>query len=108
MDRRSDVELLRVGDPDAFAAFYRRHVRNVIGLVARRAQPGDVGDIVAEVFATALVHRRRYDPARGAAGGGGAGSGLNKLSDTSRRGAIQAQMCERLRINRPLLLLDEQ
>jgi RNA polymerase sigma factor (sigma-70 family) len=107
MDWRSDVELLRAGDPDAFAAFYRRHARDVIRLVARRAEPGDVGDVVAEVFATALVHRRRFDPARGAAGAWLAGIALHKLADVKRRGAVQAQMCERLRINRPSLILDE-
>ncbi len=63
-DLCTDAELLAAtpGDPDAFAIFYRRYVQMVLALVARRAEPDDVGDVVAEVFATALVHRRRYDP----------------------------------------------
>jgi RNA polymerase sigma factor (sigma-70 family) len=105
MDSRSDQELLRATprDPDAFAAFYRRHVRALIALVARRAGPDDVGDIVAEVFATALVHRRRYDPGRGSAGAWLTGIALNKLADARRRGAVQARMCERLMLERPPL-----
>jgi RNA polymerase sigma factor (sigma-70 family) len=105
MDSRSDQELLRATprDPDAFAAFYRRHVRAVIALAARRAGPDDVGDIVAEVFATALVHRRRYDPGRGSAGAWLTGIALNKLADARRRGAVQARMCERLMLERPPL-----
>ena len=69
-DSRTDAELLAAGpaNPDAFAAFYRRHVPTVLALVGRRARrQADVGDLVAEVFATALVYRRRYDPKRGTA-----------------------------------------
>jgi RNA polymerase sigma factor (sigma-70 family) len=107
MDPRSDLELLRSGDPDAFAVFYRRHVRSVIALVTRRAEPGDVGDVVAEVFATALVYRRRFDSERGPAGAWLTGIAQNKLADARRRGAVHARMCERLRINRPVLEVEE-
>ena len=101
----SDSELLArtPGDADAFAVFYRRHSRAVLAFVARRAAPPDVGDLVAEVFATALVHCRRYDPARGAAGAWLAGIALNKLAETRRRGAAEARMCRRLGIRRPVL-----
>ncbi len=100
-----DSELLArtPGDADAFAVFYRRHSRAVLAFVARRAAPPDVGDLVAEVFATALVHCRRYDPARGAAGAWLAGIALNKLAETRRRGAAEARMCRRLGIRRPVL-----
>jgi RNA polymerase sigma factor (sigma-70 family) len=104
-DRRSDAELLAETprDPDAFAVFYRRHVRMVVAFVARRAEPGDVGDLVAEVFATALVHRRRYDPTRGAGGAWLTGIALHKVADASRRGAVHTQMCRRLSMRRPEL-----
>ncbi len=104
-DARSDGELLSLtpSDPDAFAVFYRRHARGVLAFVARRAQPSDVGDLVAEVFATALVHCRRYDSARGSAGAWLTGIALNKIADARRRGAVQARLCRRLGIRRPVL-----
>lgn len=107
-DRRSDAELLAATprDPDAFAVFYRRHVRMVLALVARRADPGDVGDLVAEVFATALVDRRRYDPARGPGGAWLAGIAHHKLADVARRGVLEARMCRRLGIRPPELLVE--
>jgi DNA-directed RNA polymerase specialized sigma24 family protein len=56
-DPRSDAELLAAtpADPEAFATFYRRHVHAVLSFIAQRAARDDVGDLVAEVFATALV-----------------------------------------------------
>jgi RNA polymerase sigma-70 factor (ECF subfamily) len=75
----------------------------VLGFVARRAQPSDLGDLVAEVFATALVHRRRYDPSRGPAGAWLVGIAAHKIADASRRGMVEARMCRRLRIDRPAL-----
>jgi RNA polymerase sigma factor (sigma-70 family) len=104
-ETRTDGELLAAtpGDPDAFAVFYRRHVKAVLGFVARRAQPADVGDLVAEVFATALVHRRRYDSERGSAGAWLTGIATNQLADARRRGAVEAQLCRRLGMVRPTL-----
>jgi DNA-directed RNA polymerase specialized sigma24 family protein len=97
-DPRSDAELLAAtpGDPDAFAVFYQRHVRTLAAFVERRAQQQDVGDLVAEVFATALVHRRRYDPARGNGYDWLAGIARHKLADAARRGTAEARLCRRL------------
>jgi RNA polymerase sigma factor (sigma-70 family) len=105
LDRYSDAELLAATpeDPDAFAVFYRRHAEMVLGFVTRRAAPADVGDLVAEVFATALVHRRRYDPARGTAGAWLVGIASHKIADANRRGMVEVRMCRRLRIDRPTL-----
>ncbi len=105
LEHLSDAELLALtpGDPEAFAVFYRRHSRAVLAFVARRAAPPDVGDVVAEVFATALVHCRRYDPARGAAGAWLTGIAANLLAGVARRGAVEARMCRRLGIRRPVL-----
>jgi DNA-directed RNA polymerase specialized sigma24 family protein len=108
-DPRSDAQLLALTprDPDAFAAFYRRHVRAVLGFVARRAAPADVGDLVAEVFATALVSCRRYDPSRGAAGAWLIGIATHKLADANRRGEVEGRMCRRLGMARPVLSADD-
>jgi RNA polymerase sigma factor (sigma-70 family) len=105
----SDGELLALtpSDADAFAVFYRRHSRAVLAFVARRAAPSDVGDLVAEVFATALVHCRRYDPGRGAAGAWLAGIAANLVAGAARRGAVEARMCHRLGIRLPSLLEEE-
>ncbi len=99
-DPRSDGELLAAttADEDAFAAFYRRHVQAVIGFVSGRVAPDEVADVVAEVFATALVFRRRYDPARGDGGSWLTGIARNKLADVRRRGAVEVRMCRRLGI----------
>lgn len=53
-------------DPEAFAELYRRHVDRVVGFAAKRvASPGDVADVVAATFVTALESARSYDPRRG-------------------------------------------
>lgn len=102
-DIHSDAELPAAtpADPDAFAAFYRRHVRGVLAFAARHAEPDEIGDLVAEVFATALVHRRRFDPARGNAGAWLAGIARHKLADGRRRRKLEARMCRRLGIRLP-------
>jgi RNA polymerase sigma-70 factor (ECF subfamily) len=102
-DPRSDGELLAATprDPEAFAAFFRRHVHAVLGYVSRRAARDDVSDLVAEVFATALAYRGRYDPGRGSAGAWLTGIARNKMADARRRGAVEARMCRRLGMRRP-------
>jgi RNA polymerase sigma-70 factor (ECF subfamily) len=102
-DSRSDSELLAAtpADPDAFAAFYRRHVRGVLAFVARHAEREDVGDLVAEVFAAALVYRRRFDPVRGSADAWLAGIARHKIADARRRFEVEARMCRRLGIRPP-------
>lgn len=96
-DPRTDAELLSATrDPEAFAAFYRRHVRRVMAFCARQAAADDVGDLVSEVFATALLYRRRFDPARGTAAGWLVGIASNKLADARRRGAVEARTYRRI------------
>ena len=53
-------------DPEAFAEVYRRLVDRVVSFAARRvSDPGDVADIVAATFLTALESLSGYDPGRG-------------------------------------------
>jgi RNA polymerase sigma factor (sigma-70 family) len=59
----SDAELLAGtrSDPDAFAAFYDRYERAVVGYLMRRTGNAEVtADLTAEVFAAALGTAHRY------------------------------------------------
>jgi RNA polymerase sigma-70 factor (ECF subfamily) len=61
----SDAELLRAGDPDAFAVVYDRHVARVHAWA--RARVGEhAADLTAEVFARAWLSRSRFRDQDGA------------------------------------------
>jgi RNA polymerase sigma factor (sigma-70 family) len=64
--RRSDAELLcgiASCDPHAFSAFYRRHLRLVLGTLARDTGDREIAaDLTAEVFAAVMVAAGRYKP----------------------------------------------
>jgi DNA-directed RNA polymerase specialized sigma24 family protein len=105
---RSDDELLAAArrEPEAFAAFYRRHVDAVLRyLLYRTRSAEDAAELTAEVFAAALESSRcfkRQDvPARawlfGIAG--------HKLADSRRRRRIAAGARRRLGVE-PLALDD--
>ncbi|HTU97575.1 MAG TPA: sigma factor [Solirubrobacteraceae bacterium] len=71
-DPRTDGEVLvaSVTDPEAFAIFYRRHVRGVLSFFRRRVPGAELAfDLTAETFAAALEATPRYrprpEPARG-------------------------------------------
>jgi RNA polymerase sigma factor (sigma-70 family) len=68
-DRDDDALLLAAaGDADAFARFYRRHVRAMIAYFHRRTSDAETAaDLTAETFAAALEGCHRFDPARGSA-----------------------------------------
>jgi DNA-directed RNA polymerase specialized sigma24 family protein len=64
-DPRTDGELLAatVTDPEAFAVFYRRHVRGVLSFFRRRAPGAELAfELTAETFAAALEATPRYAP----------------------------------------------
>jgi RNA polymerase sigma-70 factor (ECF subfamily) len=59
----ADEELLRLAgrDAEAFAVFYRRHVRSIVVFFERRtACRATATDLTAETFAQAYVSRHRY------------------------------------------------
>jgi RNA polymerase sigma-70 factor (ECF subfamily) len=86
---RPDAELLADPDPEAFGAFYDRHLPAVTAYVGRRARRADLTfDVVAETFARALEHRARYDAARGPAVAWPLGIARNLLVDAARRGRV--------------------
>lgn len=98
-DHRSDAQLLRLTatDPEAFGRFYRRHVRWVLAVCARRCGDAELAaDVTAETFATVLAQRDRFDPDRGSAGNWLFQIALHKLADSQRRGFAERRARDRL------------
>lgn len=96
---RSDADLLALEDPDgsAFAIFYQRHIRVLLGAMHRRGvEPAMAADIAADTFLAALVHRGDFDPHRGSARGWLFGIQRNKMADHHRRRAQNERLRDRL------------
>ena len=93
-DPRSDEELLAATatDAEAFAVFYRRHLRSVLAYLVHRTGRRDLAaDLAAETFAAALQGLDRYEPRPGQARGWLFTIASNKLADAARRGAVAAR-----------------
>jgi RNA polymerase sigma factor (sigma-70 family) len=108
LDPRTDEELLAAvaGEPDAFGAFYRRHVRPLIGYFMRRTGDAELAaDLCAETFAAALDGLHRFDPGRGPAVAWLYGIARRLLSHAARRGVVEDRARRRLGMS-PLLLTD--
>jgi RNA polymerase sigma factor (sigma-70 family) len=100
-DQRSDEELLTSAEPAAFALFYRRHVRDVLGYMMRRTgDPETAADLTAETFAAAIVARRRFRPVGAPAGAWLFAIARRKLVDYQRRGYADERVRRRLGIER--------
>jgi RNA polymerase sigma-70 factor (ECF subfamily) len=79
-----------VDDPEAFARFYRRHVRGVLAYFRRRAPDAETAaDLTAETFAAALEGRRRYEPERGPAAAWLYGIARRRLIALQRHGRVE-------------------
>jgi RNA polymerase sigma factor (sigma-70 family) len=90
-DPRNDDQLLAATatDPEAFAVFYRRHLRSVLAFLMHRTERRDLAaDLAAETFAAALQALPRYRPGNGSARGWLFAIASNKLADSARRGAV--------------------
>jgi RNA polymerase sigma factor (sigma-70 family) len=95
----SDDELLRrvaMGDDDAFARFYRRHLDGVLAFLRRRvAQPELAFDLAAETFAAVILaapdRRGEGEPAAWLYG-----IARNKLRESLRRGRVEDAARRRL------------
>lgn len=88
-DPRTDGELLIAtgSDPEAFAVFYRRHVRGVLMFFRRRVRDVEVAfDLAAETFAAALEGSARYELRTEPARGWLYGIAWNQLHEAQRRG----------------------
>jgi RNA polymerase sigma factor (sigma-70 family) len=108
MEARGDEELLvaSADDPEAFAAFYRRHVDLVLAYFAVRTRRADVAaDLTAETFAAALRGVRRYRRQQEPAAAWLFAIARNKLADAARRGAVADRARRRLGME-PLPLTD--
>jgi RNA polymerase sigma-70 factor (ECF subfamily) len=112
LEHLSDADLLALtaSDMDAFAVFYRRHVRWVLRVGARRTGSAEhAADLTAEVIASALLAAGRFRPARpdGAATNWLFGILLHKLAGFERRGAAERRGRRRLRLSEPVLSSEE-
>lgn len=98
---QTDEELLVADTPEAFAEFYRRHARTVLGYFARRTRdPEAAADLTAETFASAIVAQRRFEP-----GGAPATAWLfaianRRLVDYQRRGWVDERVRRSLSMQR--------
>ena len=107
---RSDEALLLAtrDEPEAFAVFYRRHVRALAAYFWRRSHNAELAaDLTAETFAAALDGCGRFDPERGPAIGWLYGIAHRQLGRLARRGAVETRYRRRLGMAR-LELQDEQ
>jgi RNA polymerase sigma factor (sigma-70 family) len=108
-DPRGDDELLLAtvqGDAEAFGEFYRRHVAEVLGFLARRTGSSELAaDLAGETFAGALLACRRYRAGEAPALAWLLGIAQNKLRESVRRGRVDRRARARLAI--PRLLLDD-
>jgi RNA polymerase sigma factor (sigma-70 family) len=99
LGQRNDAALLAAQDDpgETFAVFYRRHVEVVLRVCARRGlDAAAAGDVTAETFAAALLHRRRFRPESGAARAWLLGIAAHKIADHERRSRREDRARRRL------------
>jgi RNA polymerase sigma-70 factor, ECF subfamily len=110
-DARSDDALLHACrlDATAFAVFYDRYERAVVGYLARRVHdPELVADLSAEVFAAALGAAGRYRPAEPTAAGWVLTIAHNTLAKSARRRQVEAEARRRLGIRDAVSFEDDE
>jgi RNA polymerase sigma factor (sigma-70 family) len=108
-DRRTDGQLLvaTATEPEAFAIFYRRHVRGMLAFFRRRVPSAEVAlDLTAETFAAALESSSRYELRPEPARGWLYGIAWNKLHEAQRRGRADDAARRALGMA-PIVLTDE-
>ncbi|MFF0306866.1 RNA polymerase sigma factor [Streptosporangium sp. NPDC004379] len=94
-------------DPEAFEAFYRRHVEAVTRFMARRVDdPHTVADLVAEVFVAVLDSAHTYRSGLGSEIGWLYGVARNTLSAERRRVVSELRLAGRIS-GRRLLDVDD-
>jgi len=95
--QRSDEALLRSGEPADFAVVYRRHVDAVWSFCRSHADAQDTADLTSEVFAQALLSRRRFrDRGHGSARPWLLGIAKNLLRHRARHHAVAERARRRI------------
>ena len=98
---------LALANPDAFAEFYGRYERPVVGFFVRAVGRGDLAaDLTAETFAQALDAVRRFDPQLGSASAWLFGIARHVLAHSRARGRVEDRA--RRRLGMPVLALDDE
>ena len=98
-DRQSDADLLGSGAPDAFGAFYRRHLPWVLRWLHGHTRDRELAaDLAGEVFAAALWARDSFDAGRASAEPWLQGIARNVLVSSLRRGRVEDRARRRLGI----------
>jgi RNA polymerase sigma factor (sigma-70 family) len=107
-DRDDDALLVAAADdPEAFAQFYRAHVRGVVAYFRRRVGSAELAaDLTAETFAAALAGRLRFTPDRGPAAAWLYGIARRQLVTFQRRGHVERRARRRMGMAR-IELTDE-
>jgi RNA polymerase sigma factor (sigma-70 family) len=95
---RKDHDLADIArDPDAFEAFYRRHVADVGRFVARRVDdPYTAADLTADVFLAVIDSAHTYRPDRGGVVGWMFGIAHNVVAAEYRRAHRQSAATRRI------------
>ena len=110
MEHDADDDALLVAaveDADAFARFYRRHVRGVLAYFRRRTRDAETAaDLTAETFAAALEGCHRFAPERGPAAAWLYGIARRRLIAYERHGRVERGARRRMGMAR-LDLTDE-
>jgi RNA polymerase sigma-70 factor (ECF subfamily) len=105
VDDATDAELLALAskDPEAFGRLFDRHADSIFGRIRREGVPaGDARDLLAETFAQAWIHRRRFrDPGDGSAYPWLAGIARNLARNYFRTAIVEARGRRRLKIELP-------
>lgn len=107
--RLPDAALLRStpADPEAFAEFYRRHERAVLGYFVHWCRDAEVAaDLMAETFAATFESAARYRSDLGEASAWLFGIARNVLLRSVRRGRVQDET--RRRLGMRVLVLDDE
>jgi RNA polymerase sigma factor (sigma-70 family) len=111
VDDATDAELLTLAakNAEAFGRVYDRHAKSLIGRIRHEGVPAeDARDLLAETFAQAWIHRRRFrDPGDGNAYPWLAGIARNLVRNYFRTAAVEARGRRRLKIELPPAEPDE-
>jgi RNA polymerase sigma factor (sigma-70 family) len=104
-DTRTDAELLAAAgsDAEAFGRIYDRHAGRLLGRIRHAGAPDAAArDLLAETFAQAWLHRRRFrDPGDGSVEPWLTGIARNLVRNYFRSAAVETRARRRLKIELP-------